>query len=107
MLTLIETNPNMVPPGTYRGMFLHAEVEKGKDDEGNEFKDLVVSIELDVQDPDGKKFQMEKRYSLLPRARGLATFRKDYRDWSGKKLTDKELATFDEDRTTEWFEVTC
>jgi hypothetical protein len=82
--------------GQHKGIFTDITMASGKNAEGNEFKDLIVSTELETTDANGKKYQLQKRYSLL--GRGLATFRNDYRSWLGKKLSDKDLAAFDADK---------
>ena len=81
--------------GQHKGIFTDIKTDSGKNAEGNEFKDLVVSAELETTDSAGKKYRLEKKYNLL--SRGLTSFRNDYRSWSCKKLSDKDLAAFDAD----------
>jgi hypothetical protein len=82
--------------GQHKGIYADIKTASGKNAEGNEFKDLIVSTELETTDSTGKPYRLDKKYNLLNR--GLATFRGDYKSWSGKKLSDKDLAAFDADK---------
>ena len=68
----------------------------GTNEDGNEFKDLVLTGELDATDKTGEKHRLEKRYNLL--GLGLSKFRNDYQSWSGRKLKDQDLVEFDADK---------
>jgi hypothetical protein len=68
----------------------------GKNEDGNDYKDLVLTGELDATDKTGKKYRVTKRYNLL--GRGLSMFRNDYQSWSGRKLKDQDLVAFDADK---------
>lgn len=85
--------PNVPPSGRNTGTFTFVKKEEDKDVDGNHFKNLVIGTELEAIDPTtSKPFILQKTYNLL--GRGLSAFKNDYRSWSGKKLTDKELAPF-------------
>src|SRR5690348_11418836 len=75
--------------GQHKGIFTDIRTASGKDAEGNELNHLIVTVELEATDSAGKQYQLEKKYNLLNR--GLATFRNDYKSWSGKKVSDKDL----------------
>jgi hypothetical protein len=68
----------------------------GKNEDGNDYKDLVLTGELDATDKTGKKYRVQKRYNLL--GRGLGIFRNDYKSWSGRKLKDQDLVAFDAEK---------
>lgn len=84
-------------PGEQTGVFTQVTIKTGKDENGVDFKHLVAGVELDAQDSAGKKFQLEKTYNINL-SRGVTAFRNDYFDWSGRKLTDYELAKFDAEK---------
>lgn len=50
-------------------------------------------MDLDPLDATGKKEQVEERYKL--NTWGLKALARDFLAWSGKKLTETELANFD------------
>jgi hypothetical protein len=81
--------------GKHNGTFTEIKTASGKDAEGNEFNHLIVTVELETTDSKGQKYRLQKQYNLA--GRGLAMFRNDYRSWSNKKLSDKDLAAFDTD----------
>jgi hypothetical protein len=95
LLNLIEVSD--VPAiGQHKGIFTDIQKNDGKDADGNEFKHLVVSVELETTDSAGKKYVLNKQYNL--QGRGVAGFRNDYKSWCNKKLSDKDLAAFDADK---------
>lgn len=81
-------------PGNHLGVFTKITIETGKDDSGVDYKLLVAGVELDATDSTGKKFELKKTYNLNF-ARSLTSFRNDYFDWSGHKLTDYEMSQFE------------
>jgi hypothetical protein len=96
MLLKLITFGDVPAIGKHNGTFTEIKTASGKDAEGNEFNHLIVAVELETTDSKGQKYRLEKSYNLA--GRGLATFRSDYRDWTGKKLSDKDLAAFDADK---------
>jgi hypothetical protein len=95
MLKLIELK-NIPVEGIHKGVVKNTELKSGTNEEGESYEDLVVTVGLETKDSTGKPYQVEKTYNL--KGRGLASFRKDYKAWQGKKLTDKDLAEFDADK---------
>ena len=84
-------------PGEQTGIYSNVAIKTGKDDNNVDFKHLNVDVDLDEKDSTGKKFQLSKTYNIaLPR--GLTAFKNDYKVWSGRKLTDFELASFDAEK---------
>lgn len=94
LLNLIKI-PDLPPSGKQLGNFVDVTSASGKNEDGNDFNDLIVRVELDATDKTGTKYRLEKRYNLL--GRGLSMFRSDYKDWSGRKLKDQDLVAFDAD----------
>lgn len=84
-------------PGEHTGIFTQVAIKTGKDENGIDFKLLASGLELDAKDSAGTKFKLEKTYNLNF-ARSLTGFRNDFTDWSGRKLTDYELAKFDAEK---------
>lgn len=92
ILNLIK--PKNIPSiGKHLATFLDITHESGKSEDGSEFNRLVVTTELEATDKEGRKFTLVKTYNLD--GRGLTAFREDYRSWSSRKLTDKDLESFD------------
>jgi|ERR1039458_1687351 hypothetical protein len=81
--------------GKQLGNILDVTTAEGKNEDGIDFKDLVLRAELDATTKTGEKYQQEKRYNLL--GRDLSIFRNDYQSWSGRKLKDQDLVAFDAD----------
>ena len=96
MLTLM-TIEEIPPPGEQPGVFSKVFIEKGKDEDGIDFENLVVVVDLDAFDSTGKKFQLKKTYNVKLK-RGVTAFRNDFHIWSGRKLTDYELSKFEPDK---------
>jgi hypothetical protein len=94
-LKLIEVK-DLPQAGKQLGTLVDLVMAVGKDEDGQDFKDLVLTGDLDATDKAGKKYRVEKRYNLL--GRGLGIFRTDYHSWSGRKLKDKDLVEFDSDK---------
>jgi hypothetical protein len=86
---------DLPPSGRQLGNILDVTTVAGKNEDGMDFKDLVLRAELDATDKAGKKYQLEKRYNVL--GLGLSKFRRDFKDWSGRKLKDQDLVAFDAD----------
>ena len=95
LLNLIEVK-DLPPSGKQLGDIVELVMAVGKNEDGNDYKDLVLGAELDAIDKVGKKYRVEKRYNLF--GRGLAIFRNDYKDWSGRKLKDQDLVSFDAEK---------
>jgi len=87
--------PQMAPKGKNPGVFREITLESGTDAGGLEYSRLQIAIELQAKDSSDKPYRVAKEYNLL--GRGLATFRKDYSNWSGRQLTDDDLVAFDAD----------
>ena len=85
--------PAVPPKGKNRGVYTDFKVEAGKDDLGKDYNRLKTIVTLEAKDPDGKVYQVEKTYNLL--GRGVRDFQADFLSWSGRLLTDEELAAFD------------
>ena len=96
MLTLIKL-AEMPPPGEQPGVFSKVYIDKGKDEDGIDFENLVLVVDLDRADSTGKKFQLERTYNVKLK-RGVTAFRNDFYIWSGRKLTDYDLATFEPEK---------
>lgn len=93
MKITLKKMPAVAPRGQNRGVFTDLKVEAGKDDLGKDYNRLTVIVTLEAKDPDGKAYQVEKTYNLL--GRGVREFQADFLSWSGRLLTDEELAAFD------------
>ena len=96
MLKLLSIE-EIAAPGEQTGVNAEVAIKIGKDDHGIEFKHLVWEVDLDKRDSQSKQFRLGKTYNIMF-ARGLTSFRNDYFDWSGHKLTDYELAKFDAEK---------
>jgi len=96
MLTLMKIE-EMAPPGEQMGVFTKVSIETKKDEIGVEIKNLNLDIDLDAVDSAGKKFPLRKTYRVDLK-RGVTAFRNDFEAWSGRKLTDYELAKFEADK---------
>ena len=94
MLQLIKSK-NIPVEGSRSGVVKKTEIKSGTTEDGEAYENLVVTVELDKPDANGNKFQVAKTFNL--KGCGLATFRKDYKTWQNKKLTDAQLANFDAD----------
>ena len=88
---------DIAPSGKQLGTIVEVVRASGKDDDGHDFDDLVLTGELDATDKSAKKYRLEKRYRLGQGNRGLGMFRTDYKEWSGRKLKDQDLVAFDAD----------
>jgi hypothetical protein len=95
VIKLIEVK-DLSPSGKQLGAIADLIMTVGKNEDANDYRDLVLTGELDVIDKTGKKYQVQKRYNLL--GRGLAIFRNDYQSWSGRKLKEQDLVAFDADK---------
>jgi hypothetical protein len=96
VLNLIKVN-DIAPNGKQPGTIVDLVRASGKDEDNNDYDDIVLTAELDATDKSGKKFRLVKRYKLGTGNRGLGTFRSDFKDWSGRKLKDQDLVAFDAD----------
>lgn len=79
------------------GVFTNVSIEAGKDEVGVDFQKLVLVVDLDAVDAAGKHFQLKRSHNIKL-SRGVTTFRNDFLDWSGRKLTDYELSKFEPDK---------
>jgi hypothetical protein len=102
-LKLIEVK-DLPQAGKQLGALVDLVMDAGKNEDGQEFKDLVLTGDLDATDKTGQKYRIEKRYNLL--GRGLAAFRNDYQSWSGRKLKDQDLVSFDSNKLIKGQRVT-
>src|SRR5262245_13584014 len=87
--------PAIAPRGKNRGIFSGVTDQPAKNASGKECIELKVVVDLDAKGPDGKPFQVEKRYNLS--GHGLRFFQDDFASWAGRHLTDEELDQFDPD----------
>ena len=85
--------PTVAPKGQNRGVCTDFKVEAGKDDLGKDYNRFTTIVTLEAKDPEGKAYQVEKTYNLL--GRGVREFQADFLSWTGRLLTDEELAAFD------------
>ena len=90
VLNLIKVN-DIAPSGKQLGTILDIIRDSGKNEDGQDYDDLVLTAELDATDKSGKRYRLVKRYKLDAGSRGLAIFRNDYKSWSGRKLKDQDL----------------
>ena len=79
-------------PGQYPGRFTDMKWDKSPGKNGAERKDLVIVRTLDKADPNGKPFQIEDRFNMLPGGRGKSDFKKMMSAWRGKELDSSELS---------------
>ena len=92
-MIVIKKLPAVAPKGQNLGVFSDIKQETGKDDLGKDFNRLKKIVTLEAKNPDGKPYTVEKTYNLL--GRGVRDFQADFLSWSGRLLTDEELAAFD------------
>jgi hypothetical protein len=93
MKITLKKMPAVASKGQNRGFYTDFQVEAGKDDLGKDYNRLKAIVTLEAKDPEGKAYQVEKTYNLL--GRGVRDFQADFLSWSGRLLTDEELAAFD------------
>lgn len=89
----IKKMAKVAPKGQNRGTFKQIVQETGTDKLGKEFNKMKVPVTLEAKDAEGNPYLVEKTYNLL--GRGAQEFQTDFFSWSGRLLTDEELASFD------------
>lgn len=76
-------------PTTYPGKFISKTWDIQQKEGKPIVKDLVIKVALEKKDELGQQIEVERRYSMLPRARGISDFKKDMASYLGYKL-DKD-----------------
>jgi hypothetical protein len=86
--------PAVAPRGHNRGVFTQIKNETGTDKLGHEYNRLMVTVGLEAKNPEGQPYRVTKTYNLL--GRGARKFQEDFFSWTGRRLTDEQLNSFDE-----------
>ena len=92
----LEMAPSIAPLGENSGRFIRPEMFERRINDTEKRTILKVSVQLDVQDDDGKPFVLSREYNLS--GHGLTAFKEDIKAWRGTPLSREELKEFNATR---------
>ena len=80
-------------PISYKGTFISKGWDVQEKDGKITVKELVVEVELEKKNELDQQVVVERRYNMLPRARGISDFKKDIASYLGYRV-DKTVDEF-------------